>query len=116
MLDHAADADAVPDNAPLPARGPRAANSGLRRFVAWTFVGIGAGLVIVLFFLRQANYDPTPTLTPTLFEAARERWKAAAPPSYDIEVHVTGPQASVYRCEVRDGEPQAHWRNGQPLI
>lgn len=92
------------------------AMSGLRRFVAWTFVGIGVGLVVVLFFVRQANYDPTPTLTPTLFEAAHERWKTAGPRSYDIEIHVTGPQASTYRVEVRDGEPQAAWRNGQPLI
>ncbi len=88
---------------------------GLRRFVGWTFVGIGVGLVVVLFFVRQANYDPTPTLTPALFEAAHERWKAAAPRSYDIEIRVTGPQASTYRVEVRDGEPQAAWRNGQPL-
>jgi hypothetical protein len=93
-----------------------APTSGLRRFVAWTFVGIGVGLVIVLFFARQANYDPTPTLTPELFEAAHERWKAVAPPSYDLEVRVTGPQAAVYRVEVRDGEPQAAWRNGQPLL
>ena len=78
-------------------------------------MGIGVGLVVVLFLVRQANYDPTPTLTPALFEAAHERWRAAAPPSYDIEVRVTGPQAAVYRVQVRDGEPQAAWRNGQPL-
>jgi hypothetical protein len=113
MLDRAADADAVPDDAPTPRR--RAASSASRRFVGWTFIGLGIGLVIVLFSLRQANYDPTPTLTPALFEAAHERWKAAAPPSYDIEVRVTGPQAATYRAQVRDGEPQAAWRNGQPL-
>jgi len=114
MNDQTRSADAVARGTSAPRR--LAAMSGLRRFVGWTFVGIGVGLVIVLFFLRQANYDPTPTLTPALFDAAHERWKAAAPPSYDIEVSVTGPQASTYRVEVRDGEPQAAWRNGQPLI
>jgi hypothetical protein len=114
MIDRATTAAAAIDDA-LAGRKP-AAMSGLRRFVVWTFVGIAVGLVIVLFFLRQANYDPTPTLTPALFEAAHERWKAAAPPSYDIEIHVTGPQASTYRVEVRDGDPQAAWRNGQPLL
>src|SRR5438876_4481632 len=115
MFDSAADADALPDDAPLPARRPRAANLGLRRFLAWTFIGIGMGLVIVLFALRQRNYDPTPTLTPEAFEVAHERWNSAAPSSYDIEVCVTGPQAATYRAQVRDGEPQAAWRNGQPL-
>jgi len=114
MNDQSTSADAVVGDAVVPRRS--VAMSGARRFVAWTFVGIGIGMVIVLFFVRQANYDPTPTLTPGLFEAAHERWKAAAPRSYDIEVSVTGPQASTYRVEVRDGEPQAAWRNGQPLI
>ncbi len=116
MFDIAESADASGNEAPSPAPKARIATTALRRFVAWTFVGIGIGLVIVLYVARQANYDPTPTLTPALFEAAHERWKAAAPPSYDIEVHVTGPQAATYRVEVRDGEPQAAWRNGQPLI
>src|SRR5438552_3753860 len=113
MLNRATNAEAVADDAPSPRRP--ASMSGLRRFVGWTFVGIAVGLVMVLFFVRQANYDPTPTLTATLFEAAHERWKAAAPPSYDIEVRVTGPQAATYRAQVRDGEPQAARRNGQPL-
>lgn len=113
MNEQSTSADAVVERATAPHRP--AAKSGLRRFAAWTFVGIGVGLVVMLFFVRQANYDPTPTLTPALFEAAHERWKAAAPRSYDIEIHVTGPQASTYRVEVRDGEPQAAWRNGQPL-
>jgi hypothetical protein len=115
MLDRAVNADAVPNDAPLRSSRPRAVSSGLHRFVGWTFVGVGIGLVIVLFVLRQANYDPTPTLKPQVFEAAHSQWSSAAPRSYDIEVRVTGPQAAVYRVEVRDGEPQAAWRNGQPL-
>src|SRR5437868_969745 len=114
MFDASAKVDSVSDDAgPPPPQRP--AGADLRRFIGWTFIGIGIGLVVVLIALRQANYDPTPTLTPKLFEAAHERWKLAAAPNYDIEIRVTGPQAAVYRCEVRDGEPQAAWRNGQPL-
>ena len=78
-------------------------------------MGIGVGVVIALIWLRQRTYDPTPDLTPQIFEAAHERWKSTAPLNYDIQVRVTGPQAAVYRVEVRDGEPQAAWRNDQPL-
>ena len=98
-----------------PAKRPQRTAIYLRRFVAFTLLGLALGGVVGLFILRQANYDPTPTLTPPLFEAAHERWKAVAPRNYDVEVRVTGPQAAVYRAEVRDGEPMAAWRNGQPL-
>jgi len=86
-----------------------------RRFVMFTLVGIGAGLVIMLAVMRQANYDPTPSLSPEQFHAAHEHWKAHKIPNYDVEVKVTGPQSAVYRVEVRDGEAVAAWRNGQPL-
>jgi len=100
----------------MPVAAPRrAAGAGLRRFVGWTFVGIGIGLLVVLIGFRQANYDPTPTLTPQLFEAAHKRWTSQPLANYDIEIKVTGPQAATYRVEVRNGEPQAAWRNGQPL-
>jgi len=88
----------------------------LRRFVAWTLVGLAIGSAAALLVLRQLYGDPTPPLTAAVFEAAHERWKAAAPANYDIEVRVTGPQAATYRVEVRDGEPQAAWRNGKPLM
>ncbi len=115
MFDRANDADQSSAGGLEPAKKPPRAAMVLRRFVAFMFLGLALGAMVVLFIMRQANYDPTPTLTPQLFEAARERWKAAAPRNYDIEVRVTGPQAAVYRAEVRDGEPMAAWRNGQPL-
>jgi hypothetical protein len=89
--------------------------AALRRFVLWTLAGIAAGLVLSLLALRWANYDPTPTLTPELFHAAHERWKAVAPLNYDIEVRVTGSQPVTYRVEVRAGEARAAWRNGHGL-
>src|SRR3954453_3955314 len=88
----------------------------LRRFVAWTVVGLAIGVAAALVVLRELYGDPTPPLTTRIFEAAHERWKAAAPANYDIEVRVTGPQAATYRVEVRDGEPQAAWRNDKPLM
>lgn len=89
--------------------------SALRRFAAWTLVGLAAGLIVVLIALRQANYDPTPALTPELFQRAHERWNTAAPSDYDIEVRVTGSQPARYRVEVRGSEARAAWRNGDPL-
>jgi hypothetical protein len=114
MFDRAADEDANSNGSasePL----PRRAESALRRLAAWTLIGIGLGLVGALVILRQMHYDPTPTLTPELYEQAHARWKMSAPANYDIEVRVTGPQAAVYRVEVRDGQAQAAWRNDQPL-
>jgi hypothetical protein len=94
---------------------PKGAASSLRRFVLGTLAGIGIGLIIMLLVVRQANYDPTPNLTVKEFDAAYDRWKANAPPDYDIEIRVTGPQAAVYRASVRSGQPEAAWRNDRPL-
>jgi hypothetical protein len=109
------DSSLVP-KAPDPARNqsPRAA-SGLRRFLLWSLAGLALGAVGSLVVLRILNRDPTPRLTPEAFYAALNRWKASAPTDYDIEIEVTGPQAAVYRAQVRDGQPTAAYRNGQPL-
>jgi hypothetical protein len=88
---------------------------GLSRFLFWTFAGLAVGAIGSLVVLRIVNNDPTPRLSPEAYYAALERWKAAAPPDYDIEVQVTGPQAAVYRVEVRGGQPIAALRNGQSL-
>jgi len=87
----------------------------LRGFVPWTLVGLALGVVATLVALRIINRDPTPLLTPEAFYAAGDRWKASAPADYNIEIQVAGPQAAVYRVEVRGGQPAAAWRNGQPL-
>jgi hypothetical protein len=87
----------------------------LRGFVLWTIAGLAIGLVAALVVLRIINQDPTPSLTPAIYEAARQRWNASPLPDYDIQIRVTGPQAAVYRVEVRDGQPQAAWRNDRPL-
>jgi hypothetical protein len=87
----------------------------LRRFALWSLFGAALGIIAMLVALRLVNRDPTPPLTPNLFHATHDRWKAAAPANYDIEVRVTGSQPALYRVEVREGLASAAWRNGQPL-
>lgn len=94
---------------------PRIRFRSLGKFIAWMLIGGTLGIVGSLVALRIMNRDPTPTLTPALFYAAHERWKVAAPPNYDIEIRVVGNQPAIYRAEVRGGQAQAAWRNGQPL-
>jgi hypothetical protein len=106
----------TPDPLSPPSRAPPRARFGpLAKFIAWTFVGGLVGVLGTLIALRVANRDPTPALTPDLFHAAHERWQTSAPPNYDIEIRVSGPQPATYRAEVRGGQAQAAWRNGQPL-
>src|SRR4029450_13111439 len=88
---------------------------GISRFLFWTLAGLAIGAIGSLVVLRSVNNDPTPRLTPEVYYAALERWKAAAPPDYDIEVQVTGPQAAVYRVQARGGQPLAAMRNGHSL-
>jgi hypothetical protein len=97
------------------AESPSARRGGCGPFVVWTLAGLTLGVILTLLALRIIHHDPTPRLTPEAFYAAQERWKAAAPADYDIEIEVTGPQSAVYRAEVRGGLAQAAWRNGQPL-
>ena len=88
---------------------------GLRRFALWTLAGLALGAIGSLVVLGVLKRDSTPRLTPTDFYATLDRWKANPQLNYDIEIEVTGPQAAVYRAEVRDGQPIAAWRNNQPL-
>ena len=87
----------------------------IARFIAWTLIGGMLGILATLVTLRVVNRDPTPLLTPELFYAAHDRWEEVAPPNYDIEIRVTGNQPATYRAQVRGGQAQAAWRNGQPL-
>jgi hypothetical protein len=114
MSDPAAEANSNGTAVASPAK--TSSVSAMPRFVLWAVIGGALGLAGSLFVLRWTNRDSTPDLTPELFYAAHERWKAAAPADYDIEVRVTGSQPAVYRVEVRGGQPRAAWRNGQPLL
>jgi hypothetical protein len=106
-----------PPDAPPPASVPGTTRPAatLQRLFFGTLVGGILGIVATLVGLRVANRDRTPELTPQIFAAARERWKANAPHDYDIEVRVEGPLPAAYRARVRDGQAIAAWRNGKPL-
>jgi hypothetical protein len=86
------------------------------RIVWGVLLGVLVGAVFSIFILRWRNSDPAAPLAPADFSAARERWNAAAPPNYNIEVQVTGSQPAIYRVEVRDGVATAAFRNGLPLL
>src|SRR6478735_5470778 len=110
MIDRASDADDI--DAIIAAQPVARIPSDKRRFVVFTLMGIAGGLIAALVVMRQVHYDPTPSLSPEQFHAAHDHWKSHKIPSYDIEIKVTGPNASVYRVEVRDGDAIAAWRNG----
>lgn len=96
---------------PTPKRG----QAPLRGLALLALAGIALGVIAAIVYLRYVNYDPTPLLTPEAYYAARDRWRASGPKDYDVEIKVAGPQAATYRVQVRDGLPQAAWRNGHPL-
>jgi hypothetical protein len=110
-------ADHHPDEEPAAAEGasPPRAGRNVRRSLLLMMLGGALGLVATLVALRIVNRDPTPSLTPEAFRAARERWRRNEPANYDIEIRVTGTQPATYRAQVRDGQPQSAWRNGKPL-
>lgn len=56
-----------------------------------------------------------PALTRVAWQAAQDRWQAAGPESYEIEVQVAGRQAATYRTTVHDGQVARALRNGLPL-
>ncbi len=115
MIDRADNANSASGELPAVAHDRMGVSAALRRFAMTTLLGIGLGLIVMLLVMRQVYHDTTPTLSPAQFHAAHEHFRSNKIANYDIEVQVTGPQASRYRVEVRDGEPVAAWRNGQPL-
>ena len=86
-----------------------------RLFALWLLAGGCIGLVLALAVMFFMVRDRTPTLTPKEFYEARERWEAAAPQDYDIEIRVSGSQPATYRVEVRDGIADVALRNERPL-
>src|SRR5687768_4933472 len=81
-----------------------AAGSTLRTFILFLFAGLLLGGIAALFIIRWKYGDALPEMTPADYLAARDKWRANAPPDYDIEVQVSGVRAATYRVEVRDGE------------
>jgi hypothetical protein len=111
-------------DAPTPEAGASARHLGARqssarrRLATWVILGTGAGAaaaLLVLGLVSMVRFDAPPTLTPERYYEAKAQWQAAAPPNYDIEVEITGPQSAHYLVKVRRGEPTAAERNGVPI-
>ena len=84
------------------------------KVLAWGVV-LGAmlaiGAIVVLLLLAR---DPTPRLTTAALQAAKNRWEANGPESYDVDVVTSGAQVGHYHVEVRNGLPTAVAREGRP--
>ncbi|MEO8493489.1 MAG: hypothetical protein ABI614_00355 [Planctomycetota bacterium] len=90
----------------------------VRRIAAYTtagLLGVAAGIVGLLTIVILRQQQSLPKLTPDRFYGAKARWEEHAPPSYNIQVAVTGRQAAVYYAEVREGEVFAATRDGEVL-
>jgi hypothetical protein len=78
-------------------------------------LGVVAGIIGLLTTVILRQQQTLPKLMPGEFYEAKARWEENAPPSYNIEIAVTGRQAAVYYTEVRDGEVFAATRDGEVL-
>lgn len=85
------------------------------RFPLPIVVGVLLGLVLSIFLARYFFGDSSPELTVEAFQQAQTRWRDANIKDYRVEVEVVSRQKERYTVEVRGGEPQQAWRNGQPL-
>jgi hypothetical protein len=79
------------------------------------FAGAALALVTVSIYFYWRSGPRLGEIDDARLAAARELWKQHGPASYDIEVTVSGPQAAVYRVEVRDHLVKVATRNGSPL-
>lgn len=90
----------------------------MRRIASYTtagLLGVVAGIAGLLTIVVLRHQQSLPQLTPDAFYEAQARWEENAPPSYNIEVAVTGRQAAVYYAQVRGGEVLAATRDGEVL-
>ena len=87
---------------------------GLRNLLP-ILVGALLGLVLSVYLIQRFYGDPTPPLTAEALKQAETKWRDAKIGDYDVEIEVQSRQRETYAVEVRNGEPQQAWRNGQPL-
>jgi len=78
------------------------------------FAAAAVTFVVILIVLAMRGGQMGP-LTDETLEQAKKRWDEHEVANYDIEIEVSGRQASKYHVEVRGGEPVRASRNGEPL-
>jgi len=73
--------------------------------------GLGT-LVVGGLYLASQGEAGMPRLKEANFHAAEARWRKLGPPSYDLDVEISGGQTGLFHVEVRRGEVTACTRNG----
>jgi hypothetical protein len=67
----------------------------------WIVTGLALGAIVALFVALR---EPGESLTREGLDAARQRWEAAGPTSYEMEVTTGGATGTRQSLVVRDGE------------
>jgi hypothetical protein len=107
------------ERASIPMGGDSSIKGGARSNSSAWAVALGAlcvllALVVGLVVLRYAVAENIPPLTDVALEAAREKWSASGPASYDLDIKIGGRQPGVVHIEVRDGTVTKADRDGRP--
>lgn len=88
---------------------------GSTKLLAAAFLGSAIGLLGAVAILVVLSWNRPTELTRSEFDAAQQRWRAAAIDDYDIEIMVTGIRAATYRVQVRGGNPASATIDGRAL-
>jgi hypothetical protein len=100
----------------MPHPEPRTDTNSWRRLKPLHVLGgvcLVSALVIAVGVLRRREDPP---LTRAEYDAAKARWQAKGPKSYNLDLHFYSQNAPVdYHLEVRDGKVVALTRNGSPV-
>jgi hypothetical protein len=89
-------------------------SSRLRRVALGIIFGVSVGLVVAFAIILAVRGEKLPEITPESLAAARALWKENAPPSYDLDVKLSGINTGRMHVEVRRGEVTAMKYNDRP--
>lgn len=75
--------------------------------------GTATGVILLLIALVFLARDATPRVTPEVLAAAESRWEKKGPPSYNLDLVLTGSQTGEIHIEVRNGVVERMTRDGR---
>ena len=84
----------------------------LSSVVAGAIIGAIVAAIIAGVVLVVTLRDNTPLLTRAAYDDARRRWESNGPPSYNLDLQLTGREPGAIHVEVRSGEVTAMTRDG----
>jgi hypothetical protein len=93
---------ATPPAANNAARWRKARRSPLRAFIWTAVVGTGFGLLVIRIVVALRSGDQMPEIDAAAIQTASDRWDAAAPAGYDLELRLSGPREQLVEIEVRE--------------